>query len=150
MSAGKRYFSGLILAAIALVLFEGASFAAGVAVIVNPENPVESMDLNDVKKIYTNNILKWPDGVPIVIYDLSAQDPSRAVFSEKVFEKPAEKVADEWAHLKITNQAKNPPLTMKSEALIIRRISKEKGAIGYVSEAAAKGRTEVKVIIVLQ
>jgi len=121
-----------------------------VAVIVNKANPVGSLSEAYIKKIYTNGVLSWPDGIPITMYDLSLQDRLRAAFSEKILGMPADRVAEEWAHLKITNQAKNPPYTMKSEALIIRRVAAEKGAIGYVSYSAARNSQDVRIVNTLQ
>ena len=121
-----------------------------VAVIVNKDNPVKLLSEGDIRKIYTNGILKWPDGKPITLYDLAIDDPLRNLFSEKVLGKPPYTVAYEWAHLKITNQAKNPPFTMKNQLLIIKKVSIEMGAIGYVSFSAVKGNTDVKIVSIIQ
>lgn len=135
---------------LALLLLPLPAPAETIAVIVNRDNPVGILETGDVRDIYTNSTLSWPDGAPISIYDLSVQDPLRALFSEKVLGKNPSKVAEEWAHLKITNQAKNPPTAVKSEALIIRRVGREKGAIGYVSLGSVKGNQDIKVVITLQ
>src|SRR3989344_4733232 len=55
-----------------------------VAVIVNKDNPVTLLSDSDIRRIYTNSILKWPDGKPITLYDLAIDNPLRNVFSEKV------------------------------------------------------------------
>lgn len=117
-----------------------------VAVIVNKSNTINNLSETHIRKIYTNTILSWPDGMPIIIFDLGIQDRLRSVFSEKILGRPADKVAEEWAHLKITNQAKNPPTTMKSEALIVRRVATEKGAIGYVSYSTAINNQDVRIV----
>lgn len=121
-----------------------------VAVIVNKDNPIKLLSESDIRKIYTNTILKWPDGKMITLYELAIDNPLRNVFSEKVLRKSPYKVAYEWAHLKITNQAKNPPLTMKNQLLLINKVSIEMGAIGYVSFSAAKGNTAVKIVSIIQ
>lgn len=131
----------------ALFIFASTGKAGEViAVIVNRANPINSISESELKKIYTNNILSWSDGTAIIIYELSVQDPLRNIFSQRILEKEAEKAAEEWAHLKLTNQAKNPPVAMKSEALIIRKISREKGAIGYVSLASVRGSQQIKIV----
>jgi ABC-type phosphate transport system substrate-binding protein len=149
---GRRRF--LILTVLCLVLnlvaLRVGATDEPVAVIVNKANPVGSLSESYIKKIYTNGVLSWPDGVPITMYDLSLQDRVRAAFSEKILGMSADRVAEEWAHLKITNQAKNPPYTMKSEALIIRRVAAEKGAIGYVSYSAARNNQDVRIVNTLQ
>ncbi len=140
-----------ILAVTALSLFFAgvAAAADNIAVIINRGNQIERLSENDIRKIYTNTILSWPDGTPITIYDLSVQDPLREMFSEKILGKSPDKIAEEWAHLKITNQAKNPPQAVKSEALIVRRVSKEKGSIGYVSLSAVKNNQNIRIMNII-
>lgn len=140
----------LILAFTLLLTDINLAQIESVAVIVNKDNPVTLLSDSDIRRIYTNSILKWPDGKPITLYDLAIDNPLRNVFSEKVLGKSPDKVAYEWAHLKITNQAKNPPLTMKNQLLIIKKVSIEMGAIGYVSFSAAKGNTAVKIVSIIQ
>ncbi|HAO93711.1 MAG: hypothetical protein A2X99_07485 [Deltaproteobacteria bacterium GWB2_55_19] len=140
-----------LLTAVALALAASSIEATEpVAIIVNRANQVDKLTEGEVKKIYTNNTLAWPDGVPIIIYDLSINDQSRAIFSEKILGKAPDLVAEEWAHLKITNQAKNPPQIMKTPTLIIRRVMREKGAIGYVSIGLVQNNPDVKVISTLR
>ncbi len=144
----KTLLAAAFLAVAALAMPAGAGDP--VAVIVNRDNPVEEMNANGIKRIYTNSVLSWPDGTPITIYDLDIRDPLRESFSGQILGKTPGKVAEEWAHLKITNQAKNPPQTVKSEALIIRRVSREKGAIGYVSLGLVRGNRDVRVVNTLR
>ena len=131
-------------------LYGALSFAGTVAVIVNSSNHHKSMSVGEIKNLYTNAMLAWPDGTPVTLYDLAISDPVRTVFSEVVLSKSPMKAAEEWAHLKITNQAKNPPIAIKSEALIVRRVSREKGAIGYVTLEAARQKEGVRIVNIFQ
>lgn len=143
----------LLLAVIVQCLLTPAkAFAqeADIVVIVNKDNPVQRLSESDIRKIYTNYILNWPDGAPIILYDLTLQSPLRFRFSDRIFDRTPERIAEDWAHLKISNQAKNPPLTIKSEALIIRRVAAERGAIGYVSLNAARQNPDVKIVTTIQ
>ncbi|OGP13145.1 MAG: hypothetical protein A2054_04225 [Deltaproteobacteria bacterium GWA2_55_10] len=141
-----------------LILFFAAFFAAApaaalsetIAIIVNRDNPQKALSRDEIRRIYTNSVLEWSDGTPVAIYDLSVDDPVREVFSGRVLRKAPSKVAQEWAHLKITNQAKNPPTAVKSESIIIRRIAREKGAIGYVSLSSVEGNPEVRIVNTIQ
>lgn len=152
--------SARVLAFISAIVLLGAALAAprafalmnggGVAVIVNTENPVMSLSPQELRRIYTNNVLHWSDGTPIRLYDLVVQSPARGSFSEAVLGRSPGRVAEEWAHLKITNQAKNPPLTVKSERLIIKRVSRERGAIGYVSLDIVEGIDSVRVVATIE
>jgi len=148
----KRILSTALLAVILhLFTMRQAAYAEeAVVIIVNKDNPVQQLSASEVKKIYTNYILNWPDGAPIILYDLMLQNPLRFVFSDRIFSRTPERIAEDWAHLKISNQAKNPPLTMKSEALIIRRVAAERGAIAYVSITAARQNSGIKVVSTIQ
>ena len=141
----------LAMMSFAIFAFHAAfAFAGTVAVIVNSSNQNRSMSVGEIKNLYTNAMLAWPDGTPVTLYDLSINDPVRTVFSEAVLSKSPMKAAEEWAHLKITNQAKNPPIAIKSEALIVRRVSREKGAIGYVTLEAARQKEGVRIVNIFQ
>ncbi len=120
-----------------------------VAIIANSDNSMAEISITMLKKMYNNDLLKWPDGVPVILYDLDVYNPTRAAFSMSVLGRKPEKIAEEWAHKKITNQALNPPHTIKSERLIIRRVSMQRGAIGYVSLSRTKDRNDVKVLAIL-
>ena len=120
-----------------------------VAVIANNDNSMGEISVEMLKKMYNNDLLKWPDGVPIILYDLDVYNPTRAAFSRSVLGRKPERIAEEWAHKKISNQALNPPHTIKSERLIIRRVSMQRGAVGYVSLSRTKDRNDVKVLAIL-
>ncbi|MBI5588722.1 MAG: hypothetical protein HY889_10215 [Deltaproteobacteria bacterium] len=150
MPARKTLILVLLIFALNLLAASPARSGEPVAVIVNRDNMVGNLSPDEIRKMYTNNTLNWSDGVPVILYDLSVQNQLREAFSSSVLGKDAERVAEEWAHLKITNQAKNPPVTMKSEALIIRRVSTERGAIGYVSLSAVRNNSDVRVIYTIQ
>ncbi len=157
MNAARVTVIATVLAVMLMAFGTGPAFSAPesgddlrpVAIIVNPSNDVGSLSVDDISKIYTNNLLKWPDGTPIRIYDLVVNNPQRLTFSSAVLDKTPDRVAEEWAHLKITNQAKNPPHVIKSEALIIKRVARERGAIGYVTLKRVEGLKSVRVVATL-
>jgi ABC-type phosphate transport system substrate-binding protein len=120
-----------------------------VAIIANNDNNIMEISIPTLKKMYNNDLLKWPDGVPIILYDLDVYNPVRKSFSINVLGRKSERIAEEWAHKKISNQALNPPNTIKSELLIIRRVSMQRGAIGYVSLSRTKDRTDIKILAIL-
>lgn len=147
----SRFLNGVCAVFFFVLILSSACFAGDIiAVIVNKGNSVDFLSESDIRRIYTNNMLEWADGASITIYDLSLQDNLRAGFSEKILGKPPYQVAEEWAHLKINNQAKNPPVTVKSQAIVIRKVSLEKGAIGYVSAGAVKDNPAIKIVRIIQ
>ncbi len=131
----KIIFKIYVLLCACLVLLGQPVWAEEIAVIVNKANPISKLSMEDVKKFYVNDQLTWADGKTVSLFDLPTADPSRQKFSSVVIGKDAEKVAEEWASKKITNTAKNPPITVKSEILVQDRVSKEATGIGYVPKS---------------
>ncbi len=134
---------------IAIFLTDARAAGEPVAIIVNKDNNLGEISIPMLKKMYNNDLLKWPDGVAIILYDLDVYNPVRKSFSLSVLGRKPEKIAEEWAHKKITNQALNPPNTIKSERLIIRRVSMQRGALGYVSLSRTKDREDIKILAIL-
>lgn len=118
-----------------LILMSQPVYSEEIAVIVNKANPVSKLSMEDVKKFYVNDQLTWADGKTVSLFDLPTADSSRQKFSSVIIGKDAEKVAEEWASKKITNTAKNPPITVKSEILVQERVAKEAGGIGYMPKS---------------
>ncbi|MDO5780471.1 MAG: phosphate ABC transporter substrate-binding protein [Clostridium sp.] len=60
----------------------------GIALLVNPENPVKNISLEDVKKIYTGEITNWKevggDDSPIVVISREEGSGTRDAFQEIV------------------------------------------------------------------
>lgn len=129
-----------------LVLASAAS-AESVVVIVNEAN-AQSISENDIKGIYTDNIIQWSDGSSIKSYDLPTANDAREAFSQKVLGVSAKDAAREWANRKITNTAKNPPKT-KKENLVVLSVSKDTTGIGYVNKSAIEGKSGVKVVMTI-
>ncbi|MBI3582082.1 MAG: hypothetical protein HY098_08445 [Nitrospinae bacterium] len=148
-----RGLTRLLTAAILLMAVATPAPAGdAIAIIVNEKNPVSSITNLDLRRVYDDRMLRWEDRIPIIVYDLAVNNPVRESFYQAVFGAPAEKMAETWAHLKITNQAKNPPLTVKNEYQIMRMVATEEGAIGYVSLSSAKSGEihGLKVISIVQ
>lgn len=133
---------GMLLAA------HSAIAAEKVVVIVNAANSA-SITKDQIKAIYSDNMIAWQNGNTIKAYDLPIKNRARESFSLGVMGISATDVAMEWANKKITNTAKNPPKTQK-ENLVVMAVAKDANAIGYVSADAIKGRDGVKVVLTLE
>ena len=121
---------------------------SGVVVIVNTANKTDYLSRQIIARFYSNYKLEWRPGEAVILYDLLPTNPVRKRFSMQVLERDASRVAERWAHMKITNQAINPPMVLKSEWMIIRKVARQENAIGYVSLRAFKAThaRNVKVI----
>jgi len=106
---------------------QGKSFAEhsvaldGIAVVVNPENPVETLSMAQLKALFTGEITRWSDvggpDQPVLVLSRESSSGTYVFFQEKVLEKQ-DYVPD----------AKLLP----ANATIIETIGADEWAIGYV------------------
>lgn len=134
-----------IIITVLLLFFSKTATAESLAVIVHVDNPVSTLSMVEIKKIYENDVLKWADGKGIVLYDLRVKDEARKKFSTAVLDKEPRKVAMEWASRKISNTAKNPPRTVKAAVLVQSKVGKDPTAIGYLMKEQVNSK-KVKIV----
>ena len=98
----------------------------GIAVIVNPENPVNDLDLETIAKIYTGEITNWSEiggsDAEIVLIGREAGSGTRSGFEEIVGVEDACQYRQELA----------------STGDVITAVAGNPGAIGYASIASVK------------
>ena len=98
----------------------------GIAVIVNPENPVSDLDLATIAKIYTGEITNWSEvggnNAEIVLIGREAGSGTRSGFEEIVGVEDACKYRQE----------------LTSTGDVITAVAGNPGAIGYASIASVK------------
>ena len=98
----------------------------GIAVIVNPENPVNDLDLETIAKIYTGEITNWSEiggnDAEIVLVGREAGSGTRSGFEEIVGVEDACQYRQE----------------LTSTGDVITAVAGNPGAIGYASVASVK------------
>ena len=98
----------------------------GIAIVVNPENPVSDLDIDTIAKIYTGEITNWKDvggnDAEIVLIGREAGSGTRDGFESITGTKEACKYRQE----------------LTSTGDVITTVSKNPNAIGYASLASVK------------
>ena len=138
-----------LLTFLALLVAPMLVWAQGhVVVIVNSEN-TQQLSLDDVKQIYSDQVIKWKNGDTIDVYNLPLLT-SRATegFAERVLGMSAVEAARGLSNKSITNTIRNPQKT-KSAELVTLLVSRNKDAIGYCFEEDIKGRSTIRIIATL-
>ena len=132
----------VILAAVLL----GCSFSASAedfVMIVNKQNPVETLSRSDVKKYFFKNLVLWNNGVKVVPVDYVDTHPLAKSFAMNVLGMNL----DEKKHKLVANVfsgKSTPPEQLASEDEVIAIVSTQRGAIGYIS--LSKHTDKVKVV----
>ncbi len=111
----------------------GAEFTRDpIVVIVNAQNPVQSLTIKEVRMYYENNLLNWPNGQKVVLYDFNYDGNAPKAFYTRLLNKDSWRIASERAWRKLTNTAKNPPRLVYSATVLQNRVANDPRAMGYI------------------
>jgi len=102
-----------------------------ILIIVNKETSIESLGLNTLVDIYTNNKTKWDNGEKIHVSMLK-KGPVHDAFSKDMIGMAPKKLVSVWKKVIFTGLG-TPPKVVNTEAEMIRYVASTKGAIGYIS-----------------
>ncbi len=123
----------LAIAASALLLAGGATAADDrLAIIVHPSRR-DSLRLEEIARIYLKQQRFWSNGNPIVAVNGEAGHPSRDHFTKRVFGERAPRLGLYWNRQYFRGVL--PPATLASDAAVLRFVSLEPKAIGYIPAA---------------
>ena len=136
----KRYVTVLFLV---FTVFIIAPAFAGSVVIVNSSNSVSEISAKDLKNIYRLKKTNWGGGSAIRPVNLKSGNNVRAEFSQKILGKSPKEMESYYLKRALSGKGQ-PPKTVETEQDVIKYVSSEKGAIGYVSQ----GDSSVKTISV--
>lgn len=101
------------------------------AVIVNKANPVKTLTVAELRRIFMKQTRMWPHADSIVPVDWDATSPNREVFSRQVLARSVREMGDYWVQQSVT-QGLTPPSTQRSSRALLRFVASVTGAIGYL------------------
>ena len=108
----------------------------GIAIVVNPENPVSDLDVDTIAKVYTGEITNWKDvggnDAEIVLIGREAGSGTRDGFESITDTKDACKLDQE----------------LTSTGGVIEAVAGNPNAIGYASLSAVEGKDAIKALTV--
>lgn len=108
-----------------------AAEAQSFVIIVNKANPVKSLTVVELRRIFTKQTRMWPHAESMVPVDWDATSEIRQVFSQRVLNRSVREMAEFWVQQSIT-QGLAPPSTQKSSRAVLRFVASVPGAISYV------------------
>lgn len=126
------------LAAMAILLALASPVAQekGFVVIVNKANPVKSLTLVELRRIFMKETRMWTHGESIVPVEWDATNPLRGEFSQRVLQRSVRDMADFWVQQGVT-QGLTPPSTQRSSRALLRFVASVTGAISYLPASDA-------------
>ncbi len=143
---------GFGIAAFAVCLWMVATPTAwagdeALVVIVNSSNPVDTVSLGDLKKLFLSDKSRWDTGKSVATVMLAPGAPERVAFLKIVCHMSDAEFAKYFVQAAFTGKDVSPPKEVGSAAAVKSSVGSSPGAIGFVkaSEASA-GDSTVKAV----
>lgn len=116
-------------------------------VIVNANNPANSISKSELSKIFLKKTSKFSSGSNAVPVDL-ADGAARESFSKEVLSRSLSAIKNYWSQ-QLFSGASFPPEEKNTDAEVVSFVSSEPGGVGYVSAGFdLSGASGVKAITV--
>jgi hypothetical protein len=127
----------VLAAAFAILVCAAAPVRAqqlGFVIVVNPANPVKTVTVVELRRMFMKQSRMWPHAEPVVPVDWDATSDIRQEFSQQVLNRSVREMADFWVQQSIT-QGLTPPSTQRSAKAVLRFVASVPGAVSYVRPA---------------
>jgi ABC-type phosphate transport system substrate-binding protein len=146
----KRTLYMLLLLAFANLAFIGPLStlqAEEYLVVLNPANPVSSMNKAQIADMFLKKTKKWDNGWNVMPVDQKTESAVRDNFSKDVIGRSARQCTNAWQQKLFSGQGV-PPMRKNSDADVLDYVKANQGAIGYVSASAPVA--DVKAVTVVK
>jgi ABC-type phosphate transport system substrate-binding protein len=114
-------------------------------IIVNKVNPVKTLSIVEVRRIFMKQSRMWPHAEPMVPVDWESTAEIRQVFSKQVLNRSVREMAEYWVQQSMT-QGLAPPSTQRSARAVLRFVASVPGAISYVPKAEADDTVNIVAV----
>ena len=101
-------------------------------VIVNGANPVESMSVGDLKKLFLSDRSKWDTGKSVAPVIVTAGAPERSAFLKQVCGMSDTDFGKYFMQAAFTGKSATPPKEVTSAASVKSFVASSPGGIGFV------------------
>lgn len=114
-----------------------------VIIVANPSLAIDSINENELSRIYLLRQTFWSDGSPIIALNHAVNNPTRELFTTQVLKQTPSALASHWQQMHF--KGKTPPLVQESDQAVLVFVEKVQGAIGYISSDTPIGN-HVKIL----
>lgn len=141
-NAGLIAFASFML--LVLVSAVTAQQEAGMAVIVNPQNPVTSISSADLRRIFAGDKQSWGNNLPVFPIVRAPQARERQVLMSRILKMTEAEYKQYWLQKVYSGEVSHEPLAVFSNGMQLEGVRVKKGGIALIS--ARDVREGVKVI----
>ncbi len=117
-------------------------FADGVAVVVNPRNPIIKLTKREVSDMFLGRRHTFPDGNPVVVLERNPGSQLREKFFNLLNGMNLKLLNAYWARLQFSGRVQ-PPVSISNDHRLLEIILQNEAAIGYMSASSVDDSVRV-------
>ena len=146
--------NGVIVLIFLSILFCGSFAVAeegiGFKVIVHASNPTKQLSKQELSQLFLKKVKQWKDRNEAVLpVDLVGDSPVRQKFSEVIHGRGVASIKAYWQKQIFAGRGV-PPEEKKSDEEVLKYVSENPGAVGYIAEATKiDAYNNVKVLAIV-
>ena len=118
-----------------VVLWSSAAQESSYLVIVNKDNPADSLSKDELSDYLLKKKSRWENGIPAAPVDLDSKSSVREAFSQDVHGRSVSSIKNYWQRQIFSGRGAPPP-ELTSDDAVISYVASNSGAIGYVSKSS--------------
>lgn len=134
----RTLLSLVVFAALWLTATAPSAAAADFKLVVNAANPVTTLSVSLVQRLFLRKDTRWQSGDAVEPIDQSPKQAVRESFTRQVHGKDVGAVKSYW-QMQVFSGRATPPPEVVSDADVLAFVRTHPGAIGYVSSTASTG-----------
>ena len=119
---------------------------SGQVILVHHSNPIDTLSIEQLKRIYLGKVTQWDNGKHILVYNLPDEHQIRIQFSHKFLGLSPIKVRQYWIK-QILRYGKRRPEEFETEELILDMLKLNPNGIAYTC-TTKKISKELKILII--
>ena len=144
----RRYCNLIIGLAMLASLLAGSSILAqskqdDVAVIVNPQNQIESISSTDLRKIFAGEKRSWNSNIPVFVVVRAPQAHERDILLSHVLRMTESEYKQYWVKKVYSGEVPREPLALLSNGMQLEAVRADKGGIALINLADVKQGVKV-------
>ncbi|MBU2967367.1 substrate-binding domain-containing protein [Amphritea sp. 2_MG-2023] len=115
------------------------------SVIVSQDVKEQTLNRNFLFAVFSMRVTRWPDGRPIRVFVLPDRNPLHRLFVKQHLQIFPYQLRNKWDRQVFTGAGSEPEQVDTMEEMY-RKVSQNKGAIGYIEESFNLNLEKVRVV----
>ena len=133
----KKYGIAIaVCVSVILVANAAGTFSAAdesdVAVIVNPDNPIDSITSAELRKVFSGEKRSWNSSLPVFLVVRAPQTHEREILLSRILKMSESEYKQYWVRKVYSGEVPREPLTLLSNGMQLEAVRAEKGGIALI------------------